>query len=61
MFNVDVRDRIKKARLYGYEIAEQIGITETSFSRKLARKELSEKEKSDIYKAIDTLSKQRGA
>ena len=38
-----------------YEIAEKLGITDTSFSRKL-RKELPKKEKEKIFKIISELS-----
>lgn len=39
-----------------YEIADKLGITDTSFSRKL-RKELPEEEKQKILKIISELSK----
>lgn len=39
-----------------YQIAEKLGITDTSFSRKL-RKELPEEEKKNILKIILELSK----
>ena len=40
MYNVEIRNAIKKAGLFGYELAAALGVSETSFSRKLARKEL---------------------
>ena len=40
MYNVEIRNAIKKAGLFGYELAAAPGGSETSFSRKLARKEL---------------------
>ena len=52
MFNIDVRDAIKSNGLYGYQVAEMIGITEFSFSRLLARKELTPERKQQIFDAI---------
>ena len=40
MYNVEIRNAIKKAGLFGYELAAALGVSETSFSRKLASKEL---------------------
>ena len=51
MENQDIRHEIAKARLRFYEVAEQLGITEFSFSRKL-RYELPESEKAKIRQAI---------
>lgn len=52
MYNVDIRDAIKSKGLYGYQVAEMIGMTEFSFSRLLARKELSPERKRQILDAI---------
>ena len=52
MKNIDIRVLINKSRVKGYEIAAELGMTETSFSRLLARKELSEEQKCKIEKAI---------
>lgn len=52
LFNVDIRDAIRSKGLYGYQVAEMIGMTEFSFSRLLARKELSPERKEQIFKAI---------
>ena len=52
LFNVDIRDAIKSKGLFGYQVAEMIGMTEFSFSRLLARKELSPERKEQIYRAI---------
>lgn len=52
MYNLDVRDAIKEKRLFHYEVAEIIGITECSLSRLLARKELSPERKREILNAI---------
>lgn len=54
MNNIDIREAIKRARLFSYEVASELGISETSFSRKL-RRELSQEEKMRILEAIDKL------
>ena len=56
MFNLDIRAAIKKARIFNYEVAAHLGISETSFSRML-RKELSDEEKKQIFAAIEQLAK----
>lgn len=52
MYNVDIRDAMKEKRIYGYEVAEKIGMTEFSFSRLLARKELTPERKKEILQII---------
>lgn len=56
MFNLDIREAIKKARLFNYEVAAAVGIPETAFSRKLSRKELSDDEREKILAAIKKLA-----
>lgn len=56
MFNIGIRDLMKKKRVYGYEIANKLGISETSFSRKLARRELGEDETKQIIQIITELA-----
>ena len=51
MKNQDLREEITRARIKLYEIAEQLGITDCTFSRKL-RHELSENDKTEIRTAI---------
>ena len=46
-----IRNHVKK-----YQVAEKLGITDTSYSRKL-RKRLSEEEKEKVLKIISELSK----
>ena len=58
MFNIEVRAAIKKARLFNYEVAAAVGMTETSFSRKLSRQELSDDERDRIFAAIERLLKE---
>ena len=55
MFNVEIRDAIKKARLYNYEVAAALGMHEASFSRLIARKELSAEQKANVMAAIQKL------
>lgn len=52
MYNIDIRDAIKQNGLFGYQVAEKIGVTEFSFSRMLARKELTPERKRQILEAI---------
>lgn len=58
MFNIEVRTAIKKARLFNYEVAAAVGMTETSFSRKISRQELSAEERTQIFEAIERLVKE---
>ena len=55
MFNHDIKSAIKTAGLFGYEVAAGLGISETSFSRKIARSELPQEEKARIICAIERL------
>ena len=54
MNNNDIRQRIKSNRLYFYEIAEEIGITEFTLSRWF-RKELTPEQQEKVLAAIDKL------
>lgn len=54
MSNTDVRTEIKAAGIKLWQIADCLGYTDSTFSRKL-RKELSEEEKSKIRGVIDGL------
>lgn len=56
MNNLEIRMAIKNARLFNYEIAAELGLSETSFSRKL-RKELLPDEKERVLAAINRLAK----
>lgn len=56
MKNEEVKKLIKQSRFFNYEIAEQIGISEVSFSRWF-RKELSEEQKQKIINAIEELKR----
>ena len=54
MKNLDVRLEIAAAGLLLWQIADNLGIADTSFSRKL-RKELSDNDKEKIRTAIQEL------
>ncbi len=56
MNNLEIRTAIKKARLFSYEVAAKLGLSETSFSRKL-RNELPAEEKERILAVIELLAK----
>ena len=52
MFNIEIKQAIKKARLFNYEVAAALNMHETTFSRKISRQELSREEKDQILEAI---------
>lgn len=60
MKNQDIRDEIKTAGLYLWQIAEALGINDGNFSRKL-RHELPDEEKARIRAIIAALTAQEGA
>lgn len=53
--NFEIRSKAKAHSVKLWEIANELGITDSTFSRKL-RKELPEEEKSRILSIIDKLS-----
>ena len=57
--NSDIRQAAFSSGVDLWEIAEAIGVTDGTFSRKL-RRELDEKEKKEILKIIETISKRKG-
>ena len=61
MFNDDVRRAIKRYGFRGYEIAAALGVSESVFSRKLNRSELTAEQKQHIYEAIARLDEIRRA
>ena len=58
MSNFEIRQAMKKNRLYNYEVAAAIGISEFTLSRKM-RNELDENEKKKILEVIDKLAQER--
>lgn len=57
MNNIEIRKTMKERRLFNYELAEALGISEFTLSRKL-RKELPQEEKNKILQIIDQLAKE---
>lgn len=58
MTNIEIKDQAKALNVKLWQIADCLGITDSTLSRKL-RKELPEIEKSRILEIIDNLSKQK--
>lgn len=58
MSNDEIKAIIKKNRLYSYEVAEQIGITEFTLCRWF-RKEMTEEQKEKILSAIAALCEKK--
>ncbi len=56
MNNIELRTKIRENRLYQYEIAKRIGITEYTFC-KWMREELSEERKELVLRAISDIVK----
>lgn len=56
MNNIEIRQAMKKNRLFSYEVADALGIADTTMSRKM-RKELDAEEKQKILEVIEKLVK----
>lgn len=54
MKNIEIRKKILESGVRQWMIADWLGITETTFSKKL-RKELTDEEKGKVLKAIQTI------
>lgn len=54
MNNFEIRQKMKENRLYNYEVAAALGVSEFTLSRKL-RNELGQEEKTKILDAIEKL------
>lgn len=59
MFNQDIKQEIKAAGLFFYQIAEQLGMNDGNFSR-LLRHELPQEKKEQIRGIIQQLAKKDG-
>ena len=59
MCNQDIRQTATKSSVRLWRIADALGITDSSFSRKL-RKELPQEEKEKIFSIIQKLSQEVG-
>ncbi len=57
MRNKDIRELIKKKRVFYYEVAEALGVTATTFSKWLQR-ELPEERKNLIRSAVEKILKE---
>lgn len=57
MRNKDIRELIKKKRVFHYEVAEALGVTVTTFSKWLQR-ELPEEKKNLIRSAVEKILKE---
>ena len=58
--NKEIKTRAKEKGVFLWEVADKIGIIDTSFSRKL-RHELPDNEKQEIFKIIDELAAEKQA
>lgn len=56
--NQDIRNKMENNHIRYWQVAYELGITDSMFSRKL-RIELSDKEKEKINKIIDNLIKEK--
>lgn len=59
MKNIDIRQDAERAGVRLWEIAEEYGINDSNFSRKL-RRELSDDEKKKIRQIIRKISEEHG-
>lgn len=59
MFNIDVRDEIRRSGYRNYEIAAAVGLSETAFSRQMARAELPQDKKDYIIATIQQMRAER--
>lgn len=55
MQNMEIRELMRKRRIRHYEIAEKLGINETTFCRWL-RKEFTPERKQQVIAAIESIS-----
>lgn len=58
--NQDIREAVRQAGLYLWQVAEVYGINDSNFSR-LLRKELDVETKARIYSIIAALSKKKAS
>ena len=56
MCNIDVRSEIKAANLFQWQVAEAVGVSETTFC-KMLRRELSDEQKKNVRAAIIKLKR----
>ena len=58
--NLDIKEAAKAKNVYLWEVAEALGIVDTSMSRKL-RHELPEQEKQRIFEIIEKIAAEKSA
>lgn len=58
MYNKDVRNYAKSKKVYLYQIAELLNVSESTFIKRL-RKEFDKETKESLFKIIDMISKER--
>jgi predicted transcriptional regulator len=58
--NTAIRERVRSEGLYLWQVAEAMGISDSSFSRKL-RRELPVADQEKIQRLIDEIVAERGA
>lgn len=54
MANLEIREEIKKSRLFHYEIADALGVSESAFSKWL-RSEMDAERKEKVMRAIESI------
>lgn len=54
MENLEIREEIRKSRLFHYEIADALGVSESAFSKWL-RSEMDAERKEKVIRAIETV------
>ncbi|WKY47153.1 hypothetical protein Q5O24_12405 [Eubacteriaceae bacterium ES3] len=57
MKNKEIKETLKKAKIFQWQVAESLGIGETALSR-MMRHELPEEDKKQIIEAIEELKKE---
>lgn len=55
--NIDVRQRVKSAGMKLWQVADALGVSEPTMTRKL-RHELDQEEKAQIFRIIDQIAKE---
>lgn len=58
MYNKDVRNYAKSKKVYLYQIADLLNVSESTFIKSL-RKELNKETKESLFKIIDMIAKER--
>lgn len=58
MRETKIKEELKKANVCQWELAEKVGLSEQTFSRKL-RKELNEKTRNEYLKLIKEIKKEK--